>query len=94
MGVKMYDEKNIVYCTDVTQLAPQFRAVLEPQGIKSMLHCAIMDQGVFRGYVGFDDSTSNRLWTAGQVSTLEFLAEVLAVFLIKQRTMDKITGLQ
>lgn len=90
----VYDERGVLYCTDVNDLDPMVRQVVEPQGIKSMLHCAIMDQGVFRGYVGFDECTSNRLWTAGQVSTLEFLAEVLAVFLIKQRTMDKITGLQ
>jgi len=86
----VYDERGVLYCTDVTQLAPTARNVLEPQGIKSMLHCAIMDRGVFRGYVGFDECTSNRLWTEGQVSTLEFLAEVLAVFLIKQRTLDKL----
>ena len=86
----VYDDRGVLYCTDVTQLAPTARNVLEPQGIKSMLHCAIMDRGIFRGYVGFDECTSNRLWTEGQVSTLEFLAEVLAVFLIKQRTLDKL----
>jgi len=86
----VYDERGVFYCTDVRELAPAIRNVLEPQGIKSMLHCAIMDRGVFRGYVGFDECNSNRLWTQGQVSTLEFLAEVLAVFLIKQRTLDKL----
>ena len=53
-----------------------------------MLHCAIMDQGVFRGYVGFDECTTNRLWTQGQVSLLEFLAQLLAIFLIKQRSQS------
>ena len=86
----VYDERGVFYCTDVRELAPAIRNVLEPQGIKSMLHCAIMDRGVFRGYVGFDECNSNRLWTQGQVSTLKFLAEVLAVFLIKQRTLDKL----
>ena len=86
---EMYDEKNVIYCTDITQLAPQFRAVLEPQGIKSMLHCAIMDQGVFRGYVGFDECSSNRLWTQEQLHQLEFLAEVFSVFLLKQREQEK-----
>ena len=90
----VYDERGVLYCTDIAELAPAIRDVVEPQGIKSMLHCAIMDRGVFRGYVGFDECTSNRLWTQGQVSTLEFLAEVLAVFLIKQRTMDKLLGKQ
>ncbi len=87
---EVYDERGVLYCTDVTDLDPLVRQIVEPQGIKSMLHCAIMDRGVFRGYVGFDECTTNRLWTQGQVSTLEFLAEVLAVFLIKQRTLDKL----
>ena len=86
----VYDERGVLYCTDVADLDPLVRQIVEPQGIKSMLHCAIMDRGVFRGYVGFDECTTNRLWTQGQVSTLEFLAEVLAVFLIKQRTLDKL----
>ena len=85
----VYDEKGIFYCTDITALEPPVRAIVEPQGIKSMLHCAIMDRGVFRGYVGFDECTTNRLWTQGQVSVLEFLAQVLAVFLIKQRSQSK-----
>lgn len=67
------------------------RAVYDEWG---MLHCAIMNRGIFRGYVGFDECTTNRLWTQGQVSTLEFLAEVLAVFLIKQRTLDKLQNYQ
>ena len=86
----VYDERGVLYCTDVTDLDPLVRQIVDPQGIKSMLHCAIMDRGVFRGYVGFDECTTNRMWTQGQVSTLEFLAEVLAVFLIKQRTLDKL----
>ena len=40
---QVYNEKGVFYCTDITQLAPQFRAILEPQGIKSMLQCAITD---------------------------------------------------
>ncbi len=85
---QVYNEKGILYCTDITQLAPQFRAILEPQGIKSMLQCAIIDQGVFRGYVGFDECISNRLWTQEQLYQLEFLAEALSVFLIRRRMSD------
>jgi len=86
---EVYNEKGVFYCTDISQLAPQFRAILEPQGIKSMLQCAIMDQGVFRGYVGFDECSVHRMWTQDQISLLEFLAEVLAMFLLKKRTQDK-----
>lgn len=89
---EVYDEKGVFYCTDITKLAPQFRAILEPQGVKSMLQCAIMDQGVFRGYVGFDECASNRLWTQEQLYQLEFLAEALAVFLVRQRDRSRRSG--
>ncbi len=81
----VYKENGVLYCTNIRELEPKFQEILEPQGIKSMLHCAILDHGVFRGYVGFDECTANHLWTQGQVSLLQFMAEVLAVFLIKQR---------
>lgn len=85
----MYKDNGVLYCADVRELAPHIREIVEPQGIKSMLHCAILDQGVFRGYVGFDECTANYLWTQGQVSLLQFMAEVLAVFLIKQRSREQ-----
>jgi len=86
---EVYDAHGLLYCTDVAELSPPVRAIVEPQGIKSMLHCAILDNGVFRGYIGFDDCVSNRLWTQEQISLLQFLSEVLALFLLKKRTQDK-----
>ena len=85
----VYNETGVFYCTDITQLAPQFRAILEPQGIKSMLQCAIIDQGTFRGYVGFDECSVHRMWTQEQISLLEFMAEILSMFLLKKRTQDQ-----
>ncbi len=86
---QLYDTHGLLYCTDVTELPPSVRAIVEPQGIKSMLHCAILDNGVFRGYIGFDDCVSNRMWTQEQISLIQFLSEVLALFLLKKRTQDK-----
>ena len=86
----VYEKNSILYCTDIEELDPVIRSVVEPQGIKSMLHCAIMDQGVYRGFVGFDECTANCFWTQGQVTTLQSLAEMLAVFLVKQRTLDRL----
>ena len=87
-GQMTYDKDGLFYCVDTANLEPDIRKVVEPQGIRSMLHCAIMDQGVFRGFVGFDECTANCLWTPGQVSALRLLAEILAVFLTKQRALD------
>lgn len=90
---EVYDEHGVFYCTDISSLAPQFRNILEPQGIKSMLQCSIRDNGVFRGYVGFDECHINRLWTQEQINLLEFLSDVLALFLLKQRNQEKALAL-
>lgn len=52
---ELFNEQGIFYCSDITKLAPHFRTILEPQGIKSLLQCAFYEKGVFRGYIGFDD---------------------------------------
>lgn len=85
----VFNEQGIFYCTDIASLAPQFRAILEPQGIRSMLQCTILDNGYFRGYVGFDECTHNRVWTREQIDLLDFLSKVLAMFLLKKRARDK-----
>lgn len=87
---RLYDENGLFYCTDIANLEAHFRAILEPQGIKSMLQCAIYDNGAFRGYVGFDDCTVNRFWTKEQIGMLQFLAEIMAVFLLKKRTQERL----
>jgi putative two-component system response regulator len=83
-----YDENGIFYCTDITLMKAEYRNVLEPQGIKSILICSIMDGDHYCGYVGFDECTRNRFWTQTQISLLSFLAEVMGVFLIKLRSHE------
>ncbi len=84
-----YDERGILFCPDVSILRPEVRAIVEPQGIKSLLHCAIRENGVFRGYIGLDECVSPRIWTQEQVDILVFLSEVVASFLLKKRLQDK-----
>lgn len=82
---KNFDENGIFYCPDVSELPLNLREILEPQGIISLLHCAIRDNGVFRGYIGFDECSTKRLWTKEQIQTLTFFSELLGVFLLKQQ---------
>lgn len=82
---KVYDENGILYCPDVSKLPPEIYKVVEPQGIKSMLHCAIKEKGVLRGFIGFDECNSNRLWTKEQINILELVSGVLSVFVTKLR---------
>nr|MBQ8244191.1 diguanylate cyclase [Oscillospiraceae bacterium] len=84
-----YDERGILYCSDIAELPQAVYDILAPQGIQSLLHCAIREGGVFRGYIGFDDCITQRLWTKEQIDALTYLSETLSVFLLKKRAQDK-----
>ena len=85
----LFDEQGIFYCPDVTALPRKYRDILEPQGIRSMLQCAIREGGAFRGYIGFDECVEQRFWTKEQIRTLTYFAEMLSVFLLKRRQQEK-----
>lgn len=84
-----FDEQGIFYCPDINDLPKQTYDIVAPQGIKSMLHCAIRDGGVFRGYIGFDECVEQRYWTKEQIQTLTYFSEMLSLFLLKQRKQEK-----
>lgn len=86
-----FNEEGVFYCRDITALSKKQYEVLAPQGIKSMLQCAILDGGKFRGFVGFDECRSNRFWTQEQVDGLTFIAELLGIFLLKHRAQQQAT---
>lgn len=85
-----FDEQGIFYCPDVALLPQKVYDIVAPQGIKAMLHCAIRENGVFRGYIGFDDCSEPRLWTREQIELLSFFSEALSMFLLRQRRQEKV----
>ena len=88
--VENYDEQGIFYCPDVELLPKNVYDIVAPQGIKAMLHCAIRENGVFRGYIGFDDCRQPRMWTREQIELLTFFSESLSMFLLRQRRQEKV----
>lgn len=84
-----FDENGIFYCRDIAALPKLQYELLAPQGIKSILQCAIRDNGRVKGYVGFDECRSNRFWTQEQIVALTFISEILSTFLLKKRAQDR-----
>lgn len=84
-----FDEQGIFYCPDVAELPQRAYDIVAEQGIQSMLQCAIRDNGVFRGYIGFDECKEQRFWTREQIDTLTYFSEMLSMFLLKQREHQK-----
>ena len=84
------NEDGILYCHNINTLTPAIRELLSRQGIKSVLHCAITEDGKFKGFVGFDECRENCFWTKEQVDALTYVAKVLAVFLLNDRNKNRL----
>lgn len=84
-----FDEDGLFYCPDTKELTPHAAALSEALGIKSMLHCAIRQHGTFRGYIGFDECSSNRMWTKEEIQVLTYFSEILSMFLLKYREQER-----
>ena len=80
-----FDEQGIFYVQDIRRLPRNLYEILEPQGIRSLLHCAVREGGVFRGYIGFDECVAERLWTKDEIRILQYFSEVLGAFLLSYR---------
>lgn len=85
-----FKDSNVLYVKDINELNKDVYEILKPQGIFSMLQCAILDDGEFRGYVGFDECNKLRLWTQDEIDTLAFVSRILSIFLVKMRTQHKL----
>ena len=84
----LFDKNGVLRCDDTATLPPRLRETAARKGTKALLCSAIMDEGVFRGFVGFECDDDKRVWTQEQVGHLTTLAEVLSLFLLKKRTKE------
>lgn len=87
--IDRFNTQGIMLCENISELSEPERAILEPQGIKSMLQCAIMDNGAFRGFVGLEECLLDRSWTKDQVDVLTMLARLTSIFLLKKRVQEE-----
>ncbi len=85
-----FSDDGVFYCHDVRDLPQAAYEVVAPQGIKSMLHCAIRQNGSFRGYIGFDECTKQRLWTKEEIQLLSHFSEMLSAFLLHYREKEQL----
>ncbi len=69
----------------VSSFSDEEKAILEPQGILSMLCIPIKVEGKGYGYVGFDEVKSEREWSDEDIRTLQTAAEIIGIYLEKQK---------
>lgn len=80
-----FNEEGVFYCRDIESLTPDVYHILKPQGIYSMLQCAMLDEGKFVGYIGFDECSNNHCWTKLQTDSFKLIADIFSTFIIKRR---------
>lgn len=89
-----FDREGVFYCPDITKLPAKQHDILAPQGILSMLQCTIVENGVYQGYIGFDDCRQKRQWSQEQRGSLMLAAKILGTFLCKQRREEALITYQ
>ena len=77
----LFQEEHIFYCRDIQSLSPTLIELFVSQGIHSTLQCAFYDNGIFSGFIGFDECTGTRFWTKEEISSLSLISQILATFL-------------
>ncbi|MEG1932193.1 MAG: hypothetical protein RR075_03685, partial [Pygmaiobacter sp.] len=75
----------LLYCSDVRELPPYLRQLLESQDIVSTLQVTITNGDKICGFIGFDECRDYRIWTSEEIEKLSFLSKVLSVFLFKKK---------
>lgn len=73
---------------DIRNLSDEDRAILEPQGIKSLALIPIYSMKKPLGYIGFDDCTHYRKWTPLEVQFLQSLSDMVSS-LIERRNYEQ-----
>ena len=88
----LFSERDIFYCPDISALPKWETEMFSAMHIKSMLQCAIRENGVFKGFIGFDDCIIRRIWTKNQIDTLALIAHLLSTFLLKRRAQERFSA--
>ncbi len=66
------------------------RAILEEQNIKSILQIPVFVENELFGYAGFDDCTTERIWTEDEKSFMHSITTNLAFAIERKQNLDKI----
>ncbi|MFS0784719.1 diguanylate cyclase domain-containing protein [Bacillus sp. 1P06AnD] len=82
----LFNEQGIFYCDDISLLPDKVKEFLESQKVCSVLQCSMVSDGVFKGFVGFDECSGLRLWTSEEIDMLTVISHILTTFLLKKRS--------
>ena len=62
---------------------------VQESGIRAFLQCGILDRGLYRGCIGFDDCVAPRIWTDEEAETLARVARIVGGYLLRIRAQER-----
>ena len=80
-------ERNQVYARHSRDVPPDFRALIEPQAIRSFLIVPVVAGGAWWGFVGFDECRREREWQPLEIEALRIGANLLGA-VVERRRLD------
>ena len=83
--LEYFNGGDIFSCPDTSELAGRARGIFAPRGVKALLQCAVIEAGVFHGFVGFDECGGTRNWTEAQKNTLRVISHIISSFILSSR---------
>jgi PAS domain S-box-containing protein len=87
-------EEGEVVQSMVEQMSEAERAVLEPQGIRSLLLLPIHIHGQLAGMLGFDDCHANKTWSQREVTVLTLAATAVGQLMARAAAERQRTSLE
>ncbi len=75
---KLLLEEGMVFSQDISSLADDLRAILEPQGILSIVVLPLYFQDTYKGFIGFDECTNHREWTRSEIELLKTISNIIS----------------
>ena len=85
-----FDATGVFFCPDISTLDPVQYEFLKTQGIVAMLQAAIIENGEFQGFIGFDDCAKAMEWTEEQIHSLIIISKIISTFLRKMRREEAV----
>lgn len=83
----MLERDGRILSTDISTLARDIRAILEPQDIRSLLVLPLYIQNAMAGFMGFDQCGTNRGWDVQELSVLRTVSSLVST--VMERDLDR-----
>lgn len=84
-----YDKFGVLVVENAERLKGVGAAVTKAQNVRSFVQFAMMRQGEFIGFIGFDACNVDLKYKADQINELKNIADVISVFLLELRATEE-----